>query len=56
MIRRDGKQIGTLGSGVRAHLSEGTYQVVARYRSKQQSFEAVKVTRGETRVLEASFE
>lgn len=56
IIRRDGKQIGTLGSGVAAHLSEGTYEVVARYRKQEKRFEAVRVTRGERVSLDAAFE
>jgi hypothetical protein len=56
VIRKDGKQIGTLGSGVAAHLSAGSYQVVARYRTQQKSFDAVAIKKGERTVLEASFE
>ena len=56
IIRRDGRQIGTLGSGVAAHLSAGTYDIVARYRTQQKAFEAVSIEQGQTRVLEANFE
>jgi len=56
VIRRDGKQIGTLGSGVAAHLSTGTYEVVARYRTQEKRFESVAVARGQRVVLDATFE
>ena len=56
VIRRDGRQIGTLGSGVAAHLSAGTYQVVARYRTQQKPFDTVQIKAGERTVLDASFE
>jgi hypothetical protein len=56
VIKRDGKQIGTLGSGVSAHLSAGTYEVVARYRTQQKAFSQVQVTRGQAITLDAAFE
>jgi hypothetical protein len=56
VIRKDGKQVGTLGSGVSAHLSTGSYQVVARYRTQQKVFDAVAIEQGKPTVLEASFE
>jgi len=56
IIRKDGKQIGTLGSGVAAHLSVGSYEVVARYRSQEKKFEQVAIERGKHAVLDASFE
>jgi hypothetical protein len=56
VIRKDDKQVGTLGSGVAAHLSAGTYQVVARYRTQQKSFDSVQIKKGERTVLDASFE
>jgi hypothetical protein len=56
VIRKDGKQVGTLGSGVAAHLSAGSYQVVARYRAQQKVFEAVAIEQAKPTVLEASFE
>ncbi len=55
IIRRQGKQLGTLGSGVSAHLSVGTYEVVARYRLKSQEFTTVTITRGQTTALDARF-
>jgi hypothetical protein len=56
VISRDGRQIGTLGSGVSAHLSAGTYQVVARYRTQKKAFGSVSVQAGKKEVLKASFE
>jgi len=56
IIRKDGKQVGTLGSGVAAHLSVGTYEVVARYRTQQKVFAQVAIERGKRAVLDASFE
>jgi hypothetical protein len=56
VIRKNGQQIGTLGSGVAAHLSAGTYQVVARYRAQQKPFDGVQIKPAERTVLEASFE
>lgn len=55
VIRKGGRQIGTLGSGVSAHLSVGTYQVVARYRSQEKLFNDVVVEASKSVVLEASF-
>ena len=55
VILKDGKQVGTLGSGVSAHLSIGTYSVEARYRTERKVFDAVSLTAGKPLVLEASF-
>lgn len=55
VIRKDSRQIGTLGSGVSAHLSAGTYRVVARYRSQEKPFDNVVIEAGKRVVLEASF-
>lgn len=55
IIRKDGKQIGTLGSGVPAHLSAGSYEIVVRHRSAQKSFEAVVIARGQHKTLEVTF-
>lgn len=55
IIRRDGAQIGTLGSGVAAHLSAGRYEVVVRYRADEKSFPDVVVSKGTPTKLEASF-
>lgn len=56
IVRRDGKQVGTLGSGVAARLSAGTYEVVVRYRSQTREFKDVVVKAGDARTLEATFE
>jgi hypothetical protein len=56
VIKRNGAQIGTLGSGVAAHLSAGTYQVVARYRAQEKSLGDVTVGPGQRLTLDASFE
>jgi len=55
IIRRGGTQLGTLGSGVTAHLSVGSYDVVARYRLKSQEFTGVAITRAQTTTLDARF-
>lgn len=54
-IMKNGRQIGMLGSGVSAHLSTGTYDVVVRYRTREQRFDGVTLAAGERRVLDASF-
>jgi hypothetical protein len=56
VIRKDGRQIGTLGSGVSAHLSAGAYEVVARYRTQEKRFEKVAIQAGQRSVLDAAFE
>lgn len=56
VIKRDGKQIGTLGSGVAAHLSAGTYEVIARHRTQEKAFGAVAVSAGQRVTLDAAFE
>ncbi len=56
IIKRDGKQIGTLGSGVSAHLSAGSYEVTARYRTQEKAFGQVQLARGQALVLDAAFE
>ena len=56
VIRRTTRQIGTLGSGVAAHLSVGAYKVVARYRTQERRFDDVQIQRGQRTLLDASFE
>ena len=56
VISLEGRQIGTLGSGVSAHLSAGTYQVVARYRTQKKQFGSITIEAGKKELLEASFE
>lgn len=55
VIRKDGQQIGTLGSGVSAHISAGTYEIVARYRSQEKSLGEVTLKAGERKELVADF-
>lgn len=54
-IMKNGRQIAMLGSGVSAHLSTGTYDVVVRYRTREQRFDGVTLAANERRVLDASF-
>jgi hypothetical protein len=56
IIRRDGRQVGTLGSGVSAHLSTGSYAVVARYRAQERRFDTVQIQKDQRTVLNATFE
>lgn len=55
ILRKDGKQIGTLGSGVPGHLSVGTYDIVVRHRTAEKSFPAVAIVRGERKTIDAAF-
>jgi hypothetical protein len=55
VIRKGERQVGTLGSGVTAHLSVGSYEVIARYRSLERRFDAVEIRKGERQALAASF-
>jgi hypothetical protein len=55
IIRKNGVQVGTLGSGVSAHVSAGSYEVVARYRAKEKVFAAVAILKGAHVVLDATF-
>jgi hypothetical protein len=56
VIRKDDRQIGTLGSGVAAHLSAGGYKVVARYRTQERRFEDVQIQKAQRTLLDVSFE
>jgi hypothetical protein len=56
IIKKNGAQIGTLGSGVAAHLSAGTYQVFARYRAFEKSLGDVTIGPGQRLTLDAAFE
>lgn len=56
VIRKDGRQIGTLGSGVSAHLSAGSYEVIARYRTQERRFDKVAIAAAQRAVLDAAFE
>lgn len=56
IIKRDGQQLGTLGSGVQAHLSAGTYHLLVRYRTQEKDLGEIALKAGEQRVLDAVFE
>jgi hypothetical protein len=56
VIKKNGQQIGTLGSGVAAHLSAGVYRVTARYRAQEKDLGDVTVTAGKPLTLDASFD
>ena len=55
-ITKDGRKIASLGTGVAAHLSTGTYDVVIRYRGKEKRFDGVNIVPGQRQVLSADFE
>jgi len=54
-IMSGGRQIGALASGVSAHVSVGTYDIVARYRNQERRFDGITLVRGERRSLSAEF-
>jgi hypothetical protein len=56
IIKRAGQQLGTLGSGVAAHLSVGTYRVIVRYRSQEKDLGDVNIAPGQHVTLDAAFE
>ena len=56
IIKQNGRQIGTLGSGVAAHLSAGVYRVTARYRAQEKDLGDVVVEAGKPVTLDASFD
>lgn len=53
-IRRDGRTIATLGSGVSARLSSGSYEIVTRYRTEVRRY-TVTLAPGQRRALRADF-
>lgn len=53
-VEKDGKRIGTLGSGVAAKLSAGAYEVVVRLGGAEQRH-AVDLRPGQRRVVRAQF-
>src|SRR5687768_6400364 len=55
VLFRNGQRVGQIGSGVSAHVSAGTYDVVAQYRSQEQRFDAVALVPGQRRSLSAEF-
>jgi hypothetical protein len=56
ILKRAGQQLGTLGSGVAAHLSAGTYHVFARYRAEEKDLGDVNIAGGQRVTLNAAFE
>jgi hypothetical protein len=55
VIFRDGRRIGSLGSGVAAHLSAGTYTLVVRYRTEEKRLEGVALHQGQDRTVNVAF-
>lgn len=53
-VNRDSKRVGTLGSGVAAHLSAGSYEVVIRLGGKEQRY-IVELRPGQRRLVRAQF-
>ena len=56
VIKRNGQQLGTLGSGVTAHVSVGTYRILVRYRGQEKDLGDVKITSGQRVSLDAAFD
>jgi len=53
-VNRGSKRIGTLGSGVAAHLSTGTYEVIVRLGGAEQRY-SVDLRPGQRRLVRAQF-
>jgi hypothetical protein len=56
IIKRKGQQLGTLGSGVAAHLTSGVYRILVRYRAQEKDLGDVTLAPGQQVVLDAAFE
>jgi hypothetical protein len=56
IIKRGGQQLGTLGSGVAAHVTAGTYRVIVRYRTQEKDLGDVTIASGQRVTLDAAFE
>lgn len=56
-VRRAGEstELATLGAGVRAVVSAGTYDIVVRHRSQEQSFPGTELAAGGARTLSVTF-
>ena len=54
VIRRDGREIGTLGSGISARVSAGRYEVMARYRTSARTY-TVDLAPEQRRAIRATF-
>jgi hypothetical protein len=55
VLFRNGARVGQIGSGVAAHVSAGTYDVVAQYRTNEQRFDGIALVPGQRRSLSAEF-
>jgi hypothetical protein len=56
VIKRKGQQLGTLGSGVNAHLSAGAYRILVRYRGQEKDLGDVTLASGQRLSLDAAFD
>jgi hypothetical protein len=56
VIKRNNQQLGTLGSGVTAHVSAGTYRILVRYRTQEKDLGDVVIGPGQRLSLDAAFE
>jgi hypothetical protein len=54
VIRRDGRTIGTLASGVAARVSAGRYEIAARYRTAERTY-TVDLAPEQRRAVRAAF-
>jgi hypothetical protein len=54
ILRRDGRDIGTLGTRVPVRVSAGSYQLVARYRTQERTF-ALTLAPAQRRSVRATF-
>jgi len=55
-IQRNGTQVASIGSGLKAKISVGTYDIDVVYRNQVQQFSAVSLIAHEHRVVSASFD
>ncbi len=53
-VNREGKRVGTLGAGVAAHLSAGSYEIVVRLGGQERRY-IVDLRPGQRRVVRAQF-
>jgi hypothetical protein len=56
VIKRNNQQLGTLGSGVTAHVSAGAYRILVRYRGQEKDLGDVTLASGQRLSLDAAFE
>jgi len=56
VIKRKGQQLGTLGSGVTAHVSAGTYRILVRYRGQEKDLGDVTLGSAQRLSLDAAFD